>query len=180
MSPRFVTSVLVGALILWGIYRRMRRNIGRQRVQVGRIAVRMGIFAVLGTLVAFGIARNIPSLGALLAGGAAGALLGYLGLQHTRFEVTSEGRFYTPHAYFGLAVTALFVGRILYRLLMMDRGMLAAPPPGGNPLAIYEHSPLTLAMFGAVVGYYLWYYAGVLQRTRQDATLPQADSIKPQ
>jgi hypothetical protein len=178
VNPKLVTPILVGALLVWGIYRRARRNIGRQRVQVRRISIRIAIFAVLGAIIAAAVARDIPMLAALLAA-AGGALLGYLGLRYTKFEVTSEGRFYTPHAYLGLAVTALFIARLLYRVLMLDHGMLAAPPPGGNPLAIYERSPLTLAMFGAIVGYYVLYYVGVLQRTRESLGPVQESHIDP-
>ena len=170
MNPKLITPILVGALVIWGIYRRVRRNIGRQRVRAGRILARIAIFALVGAVVVVGMARDIPMLTALLGGAAGGALLGQLGLRHTRFEVTSEGRFYTPHAYLGLAVTVLFVARLLYRVLMLDHGMLTLPTHGGNPFAAYEKSPLTLAMFGAIVGYYVVYYAGVLQRTRADAS----------
>jgi cytochrome b561 len=93
--------------------------------------------------------------------------------------VTPEGRFYTPHTYIGLAVTALFVGRLLYRVVMLNQGLLTAPPPGGNPLAVYERSPLTLAMFGAIVGYYVLYYVGVLQKIRQGASPAQGGQIEP-
>jgi cytochrome b561 len=76
--------------------------------------------------------------------------------------VQSDGRFYTPHTYIGVAVSALFVGRLLYRFLTVYDGAL---PSNGFP-GSYQGNPFTLAVFGVVVGYYVFYYLGVLQRTR--------------
>ena len=166
MDPRLVTPYLIAALIVFGFYRRMRRSFGRQRVQDGLMWLRIALLTLVGALIAVQIARDVDLVGILLAGVACGAVLGYFGLRHTKFEVTAEGRFYTPHTYIGLVVTALFIGRLAYRFLEMYNGM-APPAAAGNDLAaIYRHSPFTLAVIGAVVGYYVLYYIGVLQRTR--------------
>src|SRR5690348_11476302 len=117
MDPRVVTPYLVAVLVVWGIYRRMRRSFGRQRVRDARMWVRIGLLSAIAALAAVGMARDIEALAGLLGGIACGAALGYAGLRYTKFEVTPQGRFYTPHAYIGAAVTALFVGRLLYRLL---------------------------------------------------------------
>src|SRR5271155_4214846 len=108
MNPKIITPVLMAALVIWMIYRRMRRTFGRQKVSETRIWVRIGIFAVVGGIFLMASLHNAPILGALLGGLIGGAALGYLGLRHTQFEVTPEGGFYTPHTYIGLTVTALF------------------------------------------------------------------------
>lgn len=169
MDPRLVTPYLLAAVIVWGLYRRMRRSFGRQRVSDGRMWIRVGVLSALAVLIGAGIARDGDVLGALVGGIACGALLGYLGLRYTKFEVTAAGRFYTPHAYIGLAVTALFVGRLLYRFLALYNGALPSAAAGQSLAAIYRHSPFTLAVFGVLVGYYVLYYVGVLQRTRTTA-----------
>ena len=169
MDPRLVTPYLIAAVVVWGLYRRMRRSFGRQRVRDAYMWLRIGILTVVAVLIGIATARNIDVLGALLGGIAGGAVLGYFGLRHTRFEVTPQGRFYTPHAYIGLVVTALFVGRLLYRFLAIYNGALPAANDGQDLAAIYQHSPFTLAVFGVLVGYYVLYYVGVLQRTRPQA-----------
>ncbi len=167
MDPRLVTPYLIAALILWGLYRRLRRSFGRQRVRDRLMWTRIGILTLAAVFIGVQIARDFDVLGALLAGIASGAVLGYFGLRHTKFEVTPEGRFYTPHAYIGVAVTALFVGRILYDYLgMSSNGMMPGAAAGRDLAAFYRDNPFTLVAFGAVVGYYLLYYVGVLQRTR--------------
>ena len=166
MDPRLVTPYLIAALVIWGVYRRMRRSFGRQRVRDGFMWLRIGILSLAAVLIGVQIARDVDVLGILVVGIACGAVLGYFGLRHTKFEVTSEGRFYTPHTYIGLAVTALFLGRLLYRFLGMYNGLVPPANTGQDLAAIYRDSPFTLAVIGAVVGYYVLYYVGVLQRTR--------------
>ena len=166
MDSRQVLPYLIVALVVWGVYRRMRRSFGRQRVRDGFMWFRIGILALAGAVIAAQIARDVDLLGILLASVAGGAVLGYIGLRHTKFEVTPEGRFYTPHTYIGLAVTALFLGRLLYRFLGTYNGLAPTATRGQDLAAIYRHNPFTLVVIGALVGYYVLYYAGVLQRTR--------------
>lgn len=173
MDPRLVTPYLIVAIVVWALYRRMRRSFGRQRVRDGRMWLRIGILTVAALLIAGEVARDVPVLGALLAGIACGAGLAYIGLKYTKFEVTAEGRFYTPHAYIGLVVAALFVGRLLYRFLEVYNGALPAVNAGQSLAATYQHSPFTLAVFGALVGYYVPYYLAILRRVRPASSSQQ-------
>jgi hypothetical protein len=166
MDPKIIPPLLMGAFVIWAIYRRMRRTFGRQKVSEKRMWVRIGIFSFIGGIYLIASLRHTPLLGALLGGLVCGAALGYLGLRHTQFEVTPEGDFYTPHTYIGLTVTALFLGRILYRFMALNVGAQNAAPADQNPFAGYQSSPLTTAIFGVLVGYYLLYYLGVLRKTK--------------
>jgi hypothetical protein len=173
MDPRLVTPYLIAALVVWGIYRRMRRSFGRQRVHDGLMWLRIGILTAAAVLITAEVARDIPVLGALLAGMGCGAVLAHFAAKHTQFEVTAAGRFYTPHTYIGLAVTALFLGRLLYRFVGVYNGTLRAPHAGQSLAAAYRHSPFTLAAFGTLVGYYVLYYVAVLRRVRPPASSTQ-------
>jgi hypothetical protein len=79
-------------------------------------------------------------------------------LRLTRFERTAQGLFYIPNAYLGSALSLLLVGRILYRLSELYVGGL---PPAGVP-ADFARSPVTLAIFGTLAGYYVAYAIGLL------------------
>jgi hypothetical protein len=174
VDPRLLTPVLLGAVLVWAVYRRVRRNFGRQAVSRARLQWRVALLAVVGGLILLGSARN-PALLAALAGGIAGGVaLGFVGLRHTVFETTPQGRFYTPHTYLGLAVTALFLGRLLYRLSSLYLGSQAALQQDQDPFAAYQKSPLTLAIFGILLGYYLIYNVGVLRRS--GAAVPAPDT----
>jgi hypothetical protein len=166
-----VSFVLVGAFALWAIYRRVRRNIGRQPVTARRMQVRIVILAAVLLLLASRTVHTAELGGALLAGLVAGAVLGYVGLRHTKFETTPEGSFYTPHTYIGITVSALLIARIAYRVVEVYPAARAAAQANADPFASYVKSPLTLAIFGVVVGYYVLYYMGVLMKSR-DARVP--------
>ena len=166
-DPKLITPILIGALVIFSVVRRLRRTFGRQPVQPVRLWIRIGILTLVGGLVAATSAMRGPEmLEALVAGLACGAALAYVGLRHTRFEVTPEGRFYTPHTYIGLAVTLLFLGRLAYRFLYLANGAAGTSFGDPNAAATYQKSPLTIGIFAVLVGYYVLFNAGVLFRTR--------------
>ena len=167
MHSKLIVPIVVAALVGVRLYLRMRRSFGRQRVQPRRMTVRISIFAVLVALLALLTRGNAQAVAALLGGGACGAALGHLGLRHTRFESTAEGRFYTPHTYIGLTVTVLFLARLAYDFIVVYHG--ASPVAASGPAALPRESPLTLAISGAFIAYYLMYYTGILRRSRQPA-----------
>jgi hypothetical protein len=105
--------VLFGALIAFGVYRRVRRNIGRQPLSPARLTSRIALFSFIGGMILLMSFRDMNLFGAMLAGIAAGAGLGWFGLKHTQFEATAQGQFYTPHTYIGAFVSALFLGASL-------------------------------------------------------------------
>lgn len=150
---------MVATLLAWSFYRRVRRNIGRQKLQSRRIIFRMLILGLASCFILAG-AYSLPLAALGFAGGAlAGALLSLLGLRHTKFDTTPEGHFYTPNTYIGLALSFLLLGRIAYRMLMWSSPSGLAGQPD------LFHSPLTLVLVGVTVGYYLGYYTGLFVHT---------------
>jgi hypothetical protein len=169
MDPHLITPILFAALVAWGIYRRMRRTFGRQKIDARRIPVRIAVLALVGTLAGITIVHDARTLEGLIAGIVCGAALAHLGLRHTKFEVTSEGSFYTPHTYIGVAVSALFLGRLVYRFFLLFYVQHAAVAGDRNMAAAYQNSPLTAGIFGALISYYVLYYVGVLAKSRTPA-----------
>jgi len=172
MDPKLITPILIVALVALAMYRRVRRTIGRQRVSPARMQWRIGMLGLVGALFLLMSLRDMNLFGAMIAGLAGGAALAWFGLRHTKFETTPEGNFYTPHTYIGLVVSALLLGRIAYRFLAVYPAMHAAAQTDANPFAAYQRSPLTLAILGVLVGYYVAYYIGVLSKSRSLATTP--------
>lgn len=168
MDPKSITPLLIFALLIFGVYRRMRRTFGRQTVNVPRMWVRVLILVAVGALISYAAVRNVNTLEALAGGAVCGAALAFLGLRHTQFEVTPEGRFYTPHTYIGLLVTALFLGRLAYRYIAIFTAGPAAMqgPPDANAMAAYQNNPWTAATFGVLFAYYILYYVGILLKSR--------------
>ncbi len=180
MDPKLLAPILLAGVVVWGIVRRLRRTFGRQRVEPGRIWLRIGALTLAGGLIAAAsVTRGAEMLEGLIAGLACGAGLGYLGLRHTRFEVTPEGRFYTPHTYIGLAVTVLLLGRLVYRFLYLSTFANGMSGPDPNAAVAYQRSPLTVGIFAVLVGYYVLFYAGVLLKSRV-SDLPPANPVSPE
>jgi hypothetical protein len=156
------------------LYRRFRRLFGRQALAPKRMTLRIVVLLVLAaTLVPFAL-RSIQILSADAAGLAVGVALALWGASRTRF-LTDNGRlYYIPHTYTGIAVSALFIGRLAYRIVQMyapSAGAtgLGSPDasfgPAGGPQATLA-TPLTGAIFFVLIGYYVCYYGLVLWKSK--------------
>jgi hypothetical protein len=163
-SSNLAPMVLVTAIVAFGIYRRVRRNIGRQTLTAGRQYARMAIFTVVCLVLAFVHPLQPTAVAYIASGLIVGAAVGWFALRHTEFEATPEGYFYTPHLYIGIAVTSLFVGRILYRfaLLYSVAGSIGTDKPAPAP----DNNPLTLGILFLTAGYYIVYCTGLLRWLR--------------
>lgn len=170
MSPAPVVPIVFGGLIAWSVYRRIRRNIGRQKLHPRRAMMSIIILSVFSVLITASSTHNLNLLLGFGGGLLPGILLGLVGLRLTRFETTEEGHFYTPSAHIGVALSVLFIGRLLYRMMVLSNFSVASaqtPAPA--------QSPLTLFIFGLVAGYYITYFVGVLIHSH-DKKLPAAIS----
>jgi hypothetical protein len=171
MTPQALVPALMAPLLAFVIYRRVRRNIGRQRLEPARLRTRIVVLAIATGMIVFNIARTADMQLAMALGALPGIALAFWGVQLTRFETTPQGRFYTPNAYLGFAVSALLIARIAYRLVQVWPAMQSpqsAAAMNASPAALY--SPLTMGMLGLVIGYYIAYCAGLIWRARDGST----------
>ena len=179
MATPAMTYAVLAPVVLLMLYRRLRRHVGRQLLQPWRLAMRLagvGIAAVALLLIgiAGALAGSMAGLG-VLAGLAAGIVLGSYGLRLTRFETTVDGRFYTPNSWLGIGLSALMLGRLAYRFIVVRDVSQAAPLGDPTVLGTLHRSPLTLAIAGLLVGYFLRYTLGLWRATRT----PAAESTVP-
>ena len=159
-------------LIGWRVYARFKRMVGRQRLSKARPWITLTIFPLIVILLAAS-ARQPERLWLLAAGLAAGAALAVYGLRKTTFEPTPQGLFYTPNAHLGIALSLLFVGRIVYRFVEI----YLLSPHLAHGADDFARSPLTLGVFGLLAGYYVAYAAGLLRwRVRVLAAKRQRES----
>jgi hypothetical protein len=166
---------LVAALVMFGVYRRLRRSFGQQPLRPVRMKVRIATLLIIGTLLLFGAGHSAQFIFAVLAGATAGILLAIWGAFRTRFLWIETQQYYVPHTYTGIAVTALFVGRLAYRLIQVYGAMHAAKSAGNQAAeqvfttnAMFR-SPLTLGLFFILMGYYVCYYSLVLLKAKRVA-----------
>jgi hypothetical protein len=154
----------IAALVAFALYRRFRRLFGRQALQPARLKTRVVVLAIVAGLFALRGLHSPNIAAAMLGGGALGAALAYFGIRLTRFEVTPTGIFYTPSGYIGIVLSALLLSRLAYRFVVLYPSFQAANAQTGNPFAMYQSSPLTVALLGIVIGYYMAYCVGLILR----------------
>lgn len=160
MTPQALAPAILAPLLAFSIYRRVRRNIGRQPLRATQLKIRIAILAVATFLITTNLARGADLLMWMAIGAAAGVAIAFWGVKLTRFESSPQGIFYTPNAYLGIAVSLLLVARIVYRLVQIGPAMQSP-----QAMAMYS-TPLTMGLFGLVIGYYVAYCAGLLWRAR--------------
>ena len=158
-SPSSLTLLVLLPLLAWRVYARVRRMVGRQRLSKYRPWVTLIIFPALLVLFALAAHSHLERLWWLAGSLVCGALLGVFGLRKTKFEPTPQGLFYTPNAHLGIALSLVFVARILYRLAHV----YFIDPSAPRGMDDFARSPLTLAVFGLLAGYYIAYAMGLLR-----------------
>jgi hypothetical protein len=174
MQPDFSQfgPYLLAALVVFAIYRRLRRSFGRQELRPKRMMVRI----VLLTVIAFALLpialRSGQFLGAELAGAVLGVALGSWGAARTRFQRYNERLHYVPHTYTGIAVSLLFLGRMVFRFVQVYTAAhaphvaAATDHSQGFAPSSMVNSPLTVGIFFVLVGYYVYYYSWLLWKSK--------------
>ena len=171
IDTHLLTVLLVVALIVWRVYSRIRRVIGRQRLSAVRPWITVVLFPLIAVLVLVTSFVH-PMTGVALVGGAVvGTALGVLGKRLTKFEATPAGLFYTPNAHLGIALSLLMVLRLGYRFVMLQMNGQSFDPQSMQLAA----SPLTMAIFGTLAGYYVTYAIGLLRWRAQVRLQPTAE-----
>lgn len=164
-SSQWLTMIISVPLTGFLLYRRFKRTFGRQPVRRRAMIARMVIFTLIcGALV---VTKPTPEMiGAALGGLVIGLAAAFYGFKKTRFEVTAEGPFYTPDPWVGLAMTSIFVGRMVSRLLVLQQAA-AAHPATASPFASVPRSPLTTGAFWLLATYYIASYALILREVKR-------------
>lgn len=166
LAPSTLPFILA-PLMAFAVYRRVRGSFGRQPIRTKRMSVRVVIFALLACAMLTSGLQDIRLGQGALGGLVLGGVLAMVGLRLTRFDSTpGGGDFYIPNPWIGGALTALLVGRLAWRFLV-----LAPVFQGGAPAVAHTpapgNSPLTMLVVGLTVGYYMAYYTGILVHHRR-------------
>jgi hypothetical protein len=174
MQPDYsrIWSYLIAAFAVWIIYRRFRRNFGRQLLRPARMWLRVGILTALGCSLLPLALKSAAFLSAELAGLCVGVALGVWGAKRTRYQMIEGQLHYAPHTYTGVAVSLLFLGRLVYRFvewysLGHAPGAAESTEPASNfapPMMV--QSPFTVALFFVLIGYYVCYYGVLLWKCK--------------
>ncbi|MFD2616010.1 CcdC protein domain-containing protein [Terrilactibacillus laevilacticus] len=114
----YVVIIIVG-LILFSIFRRIRRNIGWQPLNARKLLLRTIMFGIIG-LVFFSESIFHPVIIISdVSGIVIGMILSYYSMVVTRFEQREGQWFYFPSTWIGSFVIAIFFGRMIYRVYQL-------------------------------------------------------------
>ena len=172
METTTLALLLLVPLLVWRIYSRLKKLVARQKSQLWRHRlVAFGVPALIVFLATTTKFEILP-LSSLGAGVLAGGWLGVLGIKLSRFEQVGKDYYFTQHRYLGLAITMLFIARLLYRgmeIYLNTRLDVPVPPPP------FGQSPLTMAAYGMVTGSYTAYAWGLLRWRQRNKPLEAAE-----
>jgi hypothetical protein len=156
------------------MYARFKRLVGKQRFSYARPWISLSIFPLITVSLVMATQAHPERLWLLAAGAVVGVALGFVGLQKTKFEAAADGLFYTPNAHLGIALSLLMFARIIYRAFQVA----ITGPDLANGMGTHSATPLTLAIFGVLAGYYVSYAIGLLRwhatvSRKNDASAPE-------
>lgn len=168
----FVSALIPAAFVLFFMYRRVRRNFGRQKLRPGYLIFRMVLLCVVGALLLIPTFFSQELALMTILGTGIGVGLAIWAAKHTRFLNQDGVLYYIPHTYTGMIVTALFVGRIAYRVFVMAQPHAVITTdyqPGMGDFSYLSglyHNPWTRLVFFILIGYYVYYYWFVLHESK--------------
>jgi hypothetical protein len=164
-----IGAFLLAAAVILVVYRRLRRSFGQQPLLPLRMQVRILLLLIVGCLLLPAAMRSTAFLLAILTGVLAGVALAFWGAAHTRILRDGDRQYYVPHTYTGIAVSLLFIGRLIYRLFQVS-----GSPDQGISAAAMVRSPLTVGLYFLLMGYYVCYYSAVLWKSKHAEALGTA------
>lgn len=170
----YAQYAIIVLVIAFGLYRRVRRTVGKQPLASGRLTFRLVLFSIIGVLVLLpGIFKPQLFIGDA-AGLVIGGILAFYAIKHTTFENQNGKWTYRTHPVIGLIVIVLFIGRIIYRMFeyssLMNNTGTAVSEAGGAQAAgtqmQYTGDPLTAGVLFILIAYYAGYYGFLLRQKK--------------
>ncbi|WML39540.1 hypothetical protein RCG19_20545 [Neobacillus sp. OS1-2] len=172
MNQHSDTIIFIIALVIFVIYRRVRRNIGWQQLNPRKLLVRTCLFIFIGLIfLAGGISHPISLLSDVI-GILVGIILAYYGATLTSFE-QREGRLhYRPNIWIGSTVTLLFLARLFYRFYnMYTAGIVTGLPQeqtnGFQTMSFTTGQSWTAGLMLIMFAYYIFYYLILIKKQKQ-------------
>ena len=164
--PNAAFALVLIPLVVWRVYSRIKRLTSRQRSRVWRHRTTLVFFpSLLLVFCAMAAQANPIALAGLAAGLPVGLVLGRISIGKARFEQVGDEFYFTPHAPIGMAVAALFLGRMAWR----GYQIFTRDPEASQG---FVSSPLTLLSFGILAGYYIAFAVGLLAWRKRHAPVP--------
>lgn len=172
--PHNYSVLIIVLLVLFAVYRRIRRNIGFQLLSRTRLLTRSFIFIAIGILLliasyAYPLAYLSDGLGVIL-----GLILAYFAIKTTQFERREKGWMYRANGWIGGIVIVLFLARLIYRFYVMSQVMNSVSGSGvhGTGMSaqaqtgLYIGDPWTAGIIFILFSYYPCYFLFLARKVK--------------
>lgn len=161
--------IIIVALILFSIFRRVRRNIGWQELNSGRMMFRVVIFLVIGVLFLIGGAVHPISLISDVVGVLLGVILAFYSAGLTRFEQREKSLYYRPNTWIGSIVIAIFLIRFIYRFatIFVQGNLTGGGKEGMQNFSYTIGNSWTAGFMLIMFAYYVFYYIILIRKQKQ-------------
>ena len=169
MGQHWDKVIIIGAIILFSIYRRVRRNIGWQPLHSRKIKFRTALFLIIGLIFLSIGAFNPVSLISDIIGILFGIGLAYYSGGMTRFEQRDGTWYYRPNTWIGSLVTLIFLGRLFYRFYNLSSlGNISKMQNGQNlqNMSSITGGSWTAGFLLIMFAYYVYYYIILLKKLK--------------
>ncbi len=170
MNISTIALLLLTPLLVWRVYDRLKKMMGRQRSLLARHTAGLVVFSAVILIVTTGLLPTPELLAWLALGVAIGIGYGVWGLRLTRYENTSKGLFFTPNRRLGILVPMLMVARLLY--IGFEK---YAEEISVKAMVELTHNPITIIPLGLMAGYFASYSAGLLLWRRKQRIQTEAE-----
>lgn len=167
----YTSVIIIVVLVLFGLYRRVRRTVGFQNLVRGRLITRVVIFSILAVVIVAAGATNPIAYVADAVGLVMGGIIAYISAHTTKFEMRNGRWGYLQHLWVGIGLIILFIGRLAFRFIEIshDFGKIHQQHAAGqNQMASQSFSdPWTSGIFMLLVAYYIGYFVFLLRKVRK-------------
>ncbi|KPV44828.1 hypothetical protein [Alicyclobacillus ferrooxydans] len=170
-QQHYISLIVVAALVIWGLYRRIRRTVGFQYLARKRMTTRIVIFCVLALVVLSAGAGHPMSYVSDAVGVVMGGIIAFISARTTKFEIKNGRLGYLQHLWIGMGLIVLFIGRLVFRFVILssDIGQMQQQDTAGQNHMVAQNfsDPWTAGIFMLLVAYYIGYYAFLLRKAKQ-------------
>lgn len=170
MLSHYTSVIIILALVVWGLYRRIRRTVGFQYLNRGRITSRVVIFAILAVIILASGTVHPLSYVSDAVGLVVGGIIAYLSARTTRFEMRNGRWGYVQHLWIGIGIVIVFIGRLAFRFIEVSQNVstIQHQSTGPSQLSAQNFSdPWTSGIFMLLVTYYIAYFIFLLRKAKR-------------
>lgn len=157
--------IIIAALILFSIFRRVGKSIGWQQISQGKMKFRIVLSIIVGLVFFVEGAAHFISLISDVVGITIGIILAYYSSVMTHFEQRDGRWYFRPNIWFGGTVIAIFMGRLLYRFYEIFVQGVNGGQTGGLQ-SISMGNSWTAGLILIMFAYYTVYYVMLIRKQK--------------